>query len=132
MGVVGPNGAGKTTLIKLILGLLPLSCGSIKLFGRDIKDFKAWSKIGYVPQKATNFDVNFPVAARAVVAMARYSQRGLFHATNQADEKIIEKTLRQVEMWDHEQYPDNMWETSHSRLPANGWELARAARFGLR
>ncbi len=101
LGVVGPNGAGKTTLIKLMLGLLPLNCGSIKLFGQDIKDFRDWSKIGYVPQKATNFDVNFPVTVRQVVAMARYAKKGLFHFTNKDDEIIIEKSLKQVEMWEY-------------------------------
>ena len=73
LGIIGPNGAGKTTLLKLILGLLPLCCGSINIFGQDIKQFKDWSKIGYVPQKATNFDVNFPATVKEVVSMGRYS-----------------------------------------------------------
>ena len=101
LGVVGSNGAGKTTLIKLILGLLPLCCGSVKLFGQDQKQFKDWSKIGYVPQKATNFDVNFPATIREVVAMARSAKKGLFHRTNKQDDEIIEKSLRQVDMWEH-------------------------------
>ena len=29
VGLAGPNGAGKTTLVKAILGLIPLSKGSI-------------------------------------------------------------------------------------------------------
>ena len=101
LGVVGPNGAGKTTLLKLILGLLPMCCGSIKLFGKDIKQFKDWSKIGYVPQKATNFDVNFPATVREVVAMARSAKKGLFHNKNKEDEKIIEESLKQVDMWEN-------------------------------
>jgi len=100
LGVVGPNGAGKTTLLKLILGLLPLCCGYIRLFGQDIKQFKNWSKIGYVPQKATNFDANFPATVREVVAMARSAKKGLFHNKNQEDDKIIEESLKQVDMWD--------------------------------
>lgn len=35
-GIIGPNGAGKTTLFKLISGEVPLSHGSIRLFGHDI------------------------------------------------------------------------------------------------
>jgi zinc transport system ATP-binding protein len=99
VGIVGPNGAGKTTLIKIILGLLNPSQGSIKIFGEDIKKFKDWSKIGYVPQKATNFDVNFPATVKEVVAMARFSKKGLFRSINKEDEKIIEESLKQVEMW---------------------------------
>jgi len=34
--LIGPNGAGKTTLFNLIAGALPVSSGSITLFGRDV------------------------------------------------------------------------------------------------
>jgi branched-chain amino acid transport system ATP-binding protein len=34
--IIGPNGAGKTTLFNLITGELPLSAGSVELFGRDV------------------------------------------------------------------------------------------------
>ena len=92
IGIVGPNGAGKTTLIKIILGLLNPAKGSIKIFGEDIKKFKDWSKIGYVPQKATNFDVNFPATVKEVVAMSRFAKKGFFHSVNKQDEKIIEES----------------------------------------
>ena len=104
LGVVGPNGAGKTTLLKLILNLLPVCCGSIKLFGEDIGHFKDWSKIGYVPQKATNFDANFPATVREVVAMSRSAKKGLFHNKNQEDDKIIEESLKRVGMWEQKDH----------------------------
>src|SRR5712692_8346899 len=34
--LIGPNGAGKTTLFNLIAGALPVSSGTITLFGRDV------------------------------------------------------------------------------------------------
>ncbi|WP_248963846.1 ABC transporter ATP-binding protein [Sphaerisporangium perillae] len=34
--LLGPNGAGKTTLVNLISGALPLTSGSITLFGADV------------------------------------------------------------------------------------------------
>src|ERR1700745_780898 len=61
LGIIGPNGAGKTTLLKIMLGLLPPDSGSVNLFGVPLSEFKDWHKIGYVPQKATNFDIAFPV-----------------------------------------------------------------------
>ncbi len=101
VGVIGANGAGKTTLLKIMLGLLTPSSGSISLFGQDIKYFKDWSKIGYVPQKATNFDVNFPATVEEVVLMGRFGKRGLFHRAKPEDREAVEKALKQVDMIDY-------------------------------
>ena len=35
-GLLGPNGAGKTTLMRVVLGLVRRSAGSIRLLGRDL------------------------------------------------------------------------------------------------
>jgi branched-chain amino acid transport system ATP-binding protein len=34
--LIGPNGAGKTTLFNLVSGAIPVSSGTMELFGRDI------------------------------------------------------------------------------------------------
>ena len=98
LGVIGPNGGGKTTLIKIMLGLLTPKIGVVKMFGEDIQSFEDWSKVGYVPQKVINFDVNFPATVFEVVAMGRYGKRGLFKSLTKEDKKIINEALRQVEM----------------------------------
>ncbi|MDY6863776.1 MAG: ABC transporter ATP-binding protein [Thermodesulfobacteriota bacterium] len=49
-GFLGPNGAGKTTTLKLILGLIFPTTGSIKIFNRDIRDFKVKKDIGFLPE----------------------------------------------------------------------------------
>lgn len=101
LAIVGGNGAGKTTLLKLILGLLPVQKGSVTLFGKDIADFKDWAKIGYVPQKATHFDPNFPATVREVVLMGRYGRRGLLRRITEEDKREAQKALEQVEMWEY-------------------------------
>ncbi len=47
-GIIGRNGAGKTTLIKLILGFLRPSGGSLSVIGGKPGEF--YSKIGYLPE----------------------------------------------------------------------------------
>lgn len=101
LGLVGGNGTGKTTLVKVILGILVPDSGSIKLFGQDISEFKDWSKVGYVPQKATSFDVNFPATVEEVVLMGRFGRRGLFHRMTEADRKKAREALEHVDMWEH-------------------------------
>lgn len=75
VGLAGPNGAGKTTLVKAILGLLPLSKGSIELFGESQKLFTAWGKIGYLPQKASTINPLFPATVHEIVTLGLLSEQ---------------------------------------------------------
>src|SRR5258707_12404189 len=49
LAILGPNGAGKSTLLKAILGLLPLSAGTISGLGKPARRGNA--AIGYAPQR---------------------------------------------------------------------------------
>ena len=58
-GILGPNGAGKTTLFNVISGDLPLSSGTVELFGRNV--------------------TNMPARLRAKLGLARtYQQARMF------------------------------------------------------
>ena len=54
LAVVGRNGAGKTTLLRAIMGLLPLSSGSISINGTDLTAVPGHRRtefgIGYAPE----------------------------------------------------------------------------------
>ena len=46
VGLIGPNGAGKTTLFRLISGEVPVSTGTIRVFGRDVTHLPAHRRVG--------------------------------------------------------------------------------------
>ncbi len=79
LALIGPNGGGKSTLLRLILGLLTPSRGTITC--------KA-SAIGYVPQN-TNINTAFPITALDVVGMGAA-------AANRREESL--EALRSVGM----------------------------------
>jgi zinc transport system ATP-binding protein len=64
--VLGPNGGGKSTLLRLMLGLLRPSAGSIRIAGLD-PQARGRPAIGYVPQVKT-LDRSFPAPALDLVA----------------------------------------------------------------
>jgi len=49
-GVLGPNGAGKTTTIKILLGLVFPTKGTVKLFGRERPGPDQMRRLGYLPE----------------------------------------------------------------------------------
>lgn len=51
-GLVGANGAGKTTMLRLILGLLHPTAGSMKVMGHDpqTEPLEVRSRLGYMPE----------------------------------------------------------------------------------
>ena len=49
-GLLGPNGSGKSTTIKMILGLLDPSGGTVKLFGKSPRSVEARQRLGYLPE----------------------------------------------------------------------------------
>ncbi|MDR7393239.1 MAG: ATP-binding cassette domain-containing protein, partial [Armatimonadota bacterium] len=66
LGVIGPNGAGKTTLLRVLLGLVRPTCGHVRLFGQELRRFRDWHRVGYVPQKAVAFETRFPATVLEV------------------------------------------------------------------
>lgn len=63
VGLLGPNGAGKSTLIKIIVGILRPTSGTVRLDGIDITESPEAAKkiIGYVPENASLY-TNLTVA----------------------------------------------------------------------
>lgn len=49
-GLLGPNGSGKSTTLKMILGLLYPTSGSIRILGAAPTDVAVKARIGYLPE----------------------------------------------------------------------------------
>ena len=94
VAVIGPNGGGKTTLIKLILGLLQPTRGSIRLAGKPIGSGTA--QIGYVPQQIDH-NLSFPATALDIVLMGKHSpKRRFFFRNSKADRHDAASVLEQM------------------------------------
>lgn len=55
-GLLGPNGSGKTTLIRLCLGLLHPTAGSVLLLGEAVPNKAILSKVGYMTQASALYE----------------------------------------------------------------------------
>ncbi len=91
--VIGPNGGGKTTLLKIILGLLQPTAGTVRVLGTSPR--RARPRIGYMPQYAT-LDPSFPVQVGEVVLMGRLGPSLAVGPFKGADREAAESVLEQV------------------------------------
>lgn len=83
--VTGPNGAGKSTLLKSILGLLPLTSGSVRV-APDLR------RIAYLPQQS-EIERSFPILVRDCILLGYWQQVGQFGAISSALMARAESTL---------------------------------------
>lgn len=98
--IVGPNGGGKSTLLKLMMGLLTPSSGSIRILGMSPR--KARQRIGYMPQ-SVEFDPLFPITVEKIVAMGRI--RGNYPSfASSKDREKTKQILEELELWDYRSY----------------------------
>jgi ABC-2 type transport system ATP-binding protein len=55
-GYLGPNGAGKTTTMKMAMGLIGTTSGSVTMFGQSVDDPRVRSRVGYLPEHPYFYD----------------------------------------------------------------------------
>lgn len=72
--VIGPNGAGKTTLVRLALGLIRPTHGSIRR--------APGVRIGYMPQRLSLPD-SLPLTVQRFLGLARHDPERLRHGTEE-------------------------------------------------
>jgi zinc transport system ATP-binding protein len=99
VALMGANGSGKTTLVRALTGLLPLATGELRLFGTPIREYAAWSRIGFVPQRASAAS-GVPTSVWEVVASGRLTHRRLLRPLSKTDRAAIDHALDVVRMSD--------------------------------
>lgn len=72
LAVLGPNGTGKTTLLKVLLGLVPVSAGSVRVLGAPPR--RGNHELGYVPQQQA-FERSLPIRGRDLVRFGAEGHR---------------------------------------------------------
>jgi zinc transport system ATP-binding protein len=99
VAVLGANGSGKSTLIRAILGLVPLTSGSVELFGTPLGRFRQWARLGFVPQRL-GAGSGVPATVAEVVAAGRLARRGFLRPPGAADRAAVANALRAVGLSD--------------------------------
>ncbi|WP_424213863.1 metal ABC transporter ATP-binding protein [Streptomyces sp. BI20] len=96
VALLGANGSGKSTAVRSVVGQVPLSSGELSLFGTELGRFRAWHRIGYVPQRTTAA-AGVPATVREVVTSGRLA-RSRFGFLRKADKEAVTRALALVDM----------------------------------
>ncbi len=82
VGIIGGTGSGKTSVVNMIPAFYPASSGTVKVFGKDVKDLDKdylRSLCGVVPQKARLFKGTI--------------RNNLLWGNENADDSVLEKAI---------------------------------------
>jgi zinc transport system ATP-binding protein len=95
VGIIGPNGGGKTTLLRLALGVLKPSKGTVRLLGEAPE--KSRIRAGYIPQE-TSSNKWFPISVIDVTLMGLLSRRSMFRPYTRDDRDKAAAILKELNL----------------------------------
>ncbi|MFE3325035.1 metal ABC transporter ATP-binding protein [Streptomyces sp. NPDC059176] len=98
VALLGANGSGKSTAVRSVIGQVPLTDGTVSLFGTELRRFGAWWRVGYVPQRTTATS-GVPATVREVVASGRLS-RAKLRWPSRRDRSAVERAIDMVGLSD--------------------------------
>lgn len=102
ISVLGPNGAGKTTVLRLLLGLVRPSQGTVQVLGDPPR--RGNPAIGYAPQHRT-IEPDLPLRARDLVGFGLDGHRWGIGLPGRARRERIDRALAEVDALDLAEAP---------------------------
>ena len=96
LGLIGPNGGGKTTFIRLLLGLLEPTTGSVRIAGLlPAQARRSGDLVGYLPQNHRGAP-SFPLNVRQVVRLGLVGKTGMFRPFHADDLQFCDELIERV------------------------------------
>lgn len=98
IGIIGPNGAGKSTLIRAMLGLVPVSGGTILLDDQTLERFsrrEVAARLAYLPQGQT---LHWPLTVERLVALGRLPHLAPLSRVSASDVAIVEQAMMRADV----------------------------------
>jgi len=93
VAVLGPNGAGKTSLLRVLLGLQPLTAGTVLVNGGSPR--RGSGDVGYVPQQR-GFDRDLPLRGRDLVRLGLDGHRWGWSRPSRARRRLVDQAITAV------------------------------------
>jgi zinc/manganese transport system ATP-binding protein len=93
VAILGPNGAGKSTLLKALLGVFPLSSGTVRVFGHSVR--RGNDEVGYLPQRR-RFDSDLRIRAVDLVRMGLDGDRWGIPLPSRSKQQRVDEMLELV------------------------------------
>jgi iron complex transport system ATP-binding protein len=91
--LIGPNGAGKTTLVRTLLGLQPLSVGTINIDGASASTLSTNERARRLAYLSQSGAPHWNISARELVGLGRLPWRGTVQDAAVTDALIATDTL---------------------------------------
>jgi len=110
VALLGPNGSGKSTIIKMMLGLLYPTAGSISVFNSNPRNVQIKKRIGYLPEESYLYKYltametldfygalfNLPASVRKNRSQQLLKMVGLEHARNRSVGEFSKGMARRI------------------------------------
>jgi zinc/manganese transport system ATP-binding protein len=103
LAVLGPNGSGKTSLLRVLLGLQPLTAGTVEIAGAPAH--RGSNRIGYIPQQRA-LEATVTVRGCDLVGLGLDGHHWGMGIRNRRERKLrVDAALRAVEATEYARMP---------------------------